>query len=376
MKTEQISPRQLLFLLILLILATALLFLPAVAGKKAHEDAWITPIIATLGGLLLALIIHLLHRLYPNQTLFQWGESILGSALGKLMGVAYVVWLLHTNAIIIRESSAFITAVFLPRTPLLVISLLLIAAMVYALRMGIEVLARLGEMFVFTFLIVVFGLLLLVIPQMSVENLKPILANGWMPVLEGTITPLAWRGELILAAAFLPFLSRPKEIHKAVLWAAVITGVVLTVATAVIIMVYSAKVSSSLSFPFFSMARVITIAQFIERLDAFVMFAWVPALFIKSGVFLFAAALGVAQIFNLKKYQTAILPLAIVELFLSEILFHSDVEMTNFLGKYFPPVAFWFEYWIPILLLLIGFVRYKLSSQKSKEPVRETEYAP
>lgn len=209
MPAEKISPRQSLQLLILTVLPTAFLFLPALAGKVAKEDAWLTPILATFGGFYLAGVIYFLAKKYPDEGLFQWMESILGGVVGKGVILAYIAWFIHTNAVILAESTSFVSAVFLPHTPHLAISLLFLIVLCFSALQGIEVLARLAELFFPLFTILVIMLVVLAIPIMKPSFLLPVLAEGWGPVVKGSIVPFAWRGELIMAGVILPFITRP-----------------------------------------------------------------------------------------------------------------------------------------------------------------------
>ncbi|KAB2951972.1 GerAB/ArcD/ProY family transporter [Heliorestis acidaminivorans] len=357
---EKITSGQAIQLMIFVVLPTAVLFLPALTAKIAQQDSWLAPLISTLGGFFIALLVKGFTKYYPAQTLFQWGESIAGKYLGKIIGTAYVFWFVHTNAIILREFGSFMTNVFFPKTPMLAIIIPLTVLLIYALLLGIEVYARLAELFFPLFLLIVIGLHLLSIPFFDMTLLLPFLAEGWQPVIESSFTPFAWRGELILLAMLIPFLARPEKAATVVAWSSIILGIILTFSTIGILMVYGPNLTESMNYPFFFLARLVSIGEFIERFDAFIMLAWVPALFIKAGMFLFAASLGAAQVLNVKDYRPFVPATAVVMTALSILIFESDVEMTEFIVNVFTPVAFWFEYWIPAVLLLLGFIRRTL----------------
>ena len=90
MEKGKISALQMAILLYPTIVATALLGVPGITAKYAGNDLWLSPILASLIGYVTVYIAYQLHKLYPNQTVIQFSEQIIGRFAGKILGFLYL----------------------------------------------------------------------------------------------------------------------------------------------------------------------------------------------------------------------------------------------------------------------------------------------
>jgi spore germination protein KB len=79
----KISAFQLGILMYPVVVATGDLWAPATSAKYAGRDLWIVPLLSSLAGVLVIFIAYQLHKLYPNKSLIQYSEQILGKFMGK-----------------------------------------------------------------------------------------------------------------------------------------------------------------------------------------------------------------------------------------------------------------------------------------------------
>nr|WP_229263661.1 GerAB/ArcD/ProY family transporter [Cohnella cholangitidis] len=92
-----------------------ILFIPKITGKEAGRDLWLSPIWAHLLGLLFILAMLWLSRKFPKETIIQYSERLLGSWLGKAVGLAIVFYGINLTSVILREYGNFISVVFLQK---------------------------------------------------------------------------------------------------------------------------------------------------------------------------------------------------------------------------------------------------------------------
>lgn len=99
---------------------------------------------------------------------------------------------------------------------------------------------------------------------------------------------------------------------KAGKWSAISLGAVMLSMVIVNIFVISlfGPVSGSFGYPVMTFIEYISISNFLEHLEAFVMMIWVVGAFVKISVFFYGVVLGTAQTFKLKDYRPIVLPLA------------------------------------------------------------------
>lgn len=354
----KISSTQATYILINLVASTAVMFLPAIAAQKAGRDSWMTPLIATLPGIYLVYVIYGLATRYPGQNLFQYLQSILGTWPGKITGVFYILFFLHSNGIITREFGDLLETLIMPKTPPIVFHVIMVLLSAWAVRGGLEVISRTIEIALPVILLVFMIIIFLPAQEMEVHNLFPVMENGILPVLKSSLVANAFRGEIILLAVFLPFLTKPEESKRSALLAVIWLGFMLACTDAICTMVLGPSVAR-LTFPTFSLIRQISIGNFFERIDSILVFMWVIGHYGKIAIFYYTTVLGIAQLANLKSYRPLILPTGV---FLIALSFHSaenSAELISYISNTFPSFACLFEYIIPTLLMILALIKSK-----------------
>ncbi len=300
-------------ILYVIVLATAILSLPAVAGKEAKQDLWISPIWASIIGFLVVSILWKLHIFYPKQNIVQYSEHIMGKFAAKILAIIFLFFHLFLNGIVLRQYAEFI-ANFFPKTPILVViaSLVLVSASVaYG---GLEVLARVTQtffpLFVFPFLIMGF----LLLPDMKVQNILPIMGNGILPSLKGAIAVQSWLGDFLYISFFLPFLTNPEKGRK---WGiiSIVTVVLTMVFTNLITIFVLDGVIKGQIYPVMNVARYISLGQFFEHLESIVMAIWVTGIFLKISAIYYVLVLGAAQCLDVKDYKPFVLKTGIIRIY-------------------------------------------------------------
>lgn len=356
----KVDIKQAILLVVIIILPTDIITLPALSIKIAKQDAWISAILSTLAGLLITWLVVSLSLRFPGKTLFEFSEDILGKVIGKIIGFSYFVWFIHTNMLIIREFGSFINVSLLLDTPIIVFYIISVAVSAYAIYNGLEVLGKFCQIFIPTILFLLLIVFTLTIGNMNLTRLLPTLDAGIVPILEATLTPISWMGEIILFAMFIPFLTKPDGTKRAGILGILIIGFMTFSSVFISLAVFGPNVSGRMMYSVFNAVRTISIANFLERLESVVITAWILITFAKIAIFYYAAVLGGAQLFGLKSYRPMIFPVGVILVVLSAFSLPSTVGLADFLTKsytFYAPV--FFEIGIPLVLLIIALILKK-----------------
>jgi len=342
-----------------MVLPTATLTLPGITVQNVRQDAWVSLFLATLAGFFIAWLVVSLSLRFPGKTLFEFAEEILGRVPGKVIGLLYIWWFLHTNAIIMDEFAGFLCTAVMPDTPPIVFFLVGAIVAGYAVRNGLEVLSRYNQLF----LPLVLGLLLVVfilaIKDMKAARLLPVFDAGLIPIVKGTAVPTSWLGEIVIFTMIIPFLNKPKEAKKVVMLATFLTGSFLLVSILVALAVFGPNLAGDWIFSAYNAVRVVSIANFLERLESVIVAVWMFGGFAKMGVFYYAAVLGSAQWLGLKDYRPLVAPIGVILVGLA-LLCRNIVDLIGFIATSWPPYAIIvFEAGIPLLLLVVALARGK-----------------
>ncbi|RYG72488.1 spore gernimation protein [Lentibacillus lipolyticus] len=364
MEKGKISGLQMAILLYPTVVATALLILPATTGQFAKQDMWLSPIWASLFGYLAVMIAYRLHHYFPQETFVQYSEKIVGKFPGKLLGFGFLFFILHTNGMVLRDYGEFVTGNFLKQTPLIVMIMSMAFVCALAVRGGLEVIARSSQIFLPVFIVLFFLIILLLIPALNPKNMFPVMDEGITRSIRGAFVPSLWFSELFLISFLLPYLH---EKEKGLKWAVVTTAFIMItlVTTNLFTLLLFGDIASSFTYPVMDAARYISIADFMQHVEAIVMAIWVTGMFIKICIFYYVVVIGTAQWLRLSDYRPIVFPIGFVLVSVSMWSASNLQELTHFTRTSWTFYAGLFLIVIPIVLLLIAKVRHKFPKKQS-----------
>lgn len=345
------------------VLATGFLVLPTISAQYAKNDLWLTGIFASLFGCVIVYVVTRLHQLYPKQTVIQYSEQIVGKVLGKIIGMVYFLYFLHATGIISREYAEFVKGNFLFKTPILLIISSITLLCAFAVRGGAEMLARSAMVFTPIFILPIF-ILLLLIPDIDVNNMFPILVHGIIPVIKGTITPQSWVFEFFLMTFFLPCLADPSKGRK---WGMISMCAVIVSMTYVnlITLFLLGPDTGNKIYPILIAFRYISFSNFFENMEALLLAMWVVGNFIKIGVYFYAAVLSFGQCLQLSDYRFVVFPLGILTVILSLWGLPSFPSLGFYLKNIAPFEIAVILALIPLLLLIVALLRKRKVPSKA-----------
>lgn len=357
----RISSVQLLFLLVITDYATAFFFGPAVTARSAGPDAWLSVLIpAPVYGLTVAMVCVSLARRFPSQVFTDYLPQVLGRIPGKVLAAAFSLGLIHLTSVIIGESSVYIHTAFFRDTPSWILDVLIISVVAYGVYLGIEVIARQGSLVFPIWIISLVLLLLLAFKDINLDNLRPFLENGPLPVLKGSMVPAAWRGEIFLLLMLYPYLNQKDEAVKTAVSVLVFIALMSSFTVSVTIGVFGDHYASRLAFPMHGLVRYISVAGILERLELYLFVIWTAGMVVKLAIFLHSASIAASSTLGFRDYRRAVIPTTVIALGLSEYLYTGNyIGLVEFLSQIWPYYGGIIELLVPSLVLIIVLIRKK-----------------
>jgi spore germination protein KB len=359
MEKAKIDAIQLFVLILLFELGSALLIPLAVELK---QDAWLAILLGMIGGLILFLIYYRLYQYYPNVLPTEYMQKIIGKVPGWILAFLYILFFAYTAARVLRDFGVMLLTFAYPETPLFIVNALLILVIVYTVRKGIEVIARTGELlFVLMYLLAISGFILIVFSGLiNINNLRPLLEEGIKPVIKVVLTQTLYVpfGEAIVFTMIFPYLNHTKKGRIAGLIGIGLSGINLALAMAINISVLGATLTSRSQFPLLTTIQTIQVADFLERLDVFFMFALIIGGFFKISIYFYAVVIGTASLFKVKEPSQLSYPLGIVILILSMTIASNFTEHLKE-GLGLAPYILFIPLHVTIPLILLGIAFFK-----------------
>ncbi|SFS63100.1 endospore germination permease [Paenibacillus sp. BC26] len=354
---EQITATQLGFLLITFVISTIILTVPGIMVMFGKQNSWMSFFPACLTGLLSIWVMITLGKRYPGLTITQYSSKIVGKWLGALLGINYIYYWFISITTITMQHVGFVSTLLLPQSPHIVGSLTFLILCAIAVLTGIEVIARCNELISMIILVSLLPLLILTASIGDFNQLKPVLGDGVVPVLQGAVSPAGgFMNQLFILGWLYPYLNQPHKARKVSLIALTCIFVII-VAIVLLTITVLGPLTGKLTYSFLSVIQYIGITGSFERLEAVAVSIWVMGCFVKVAICLFILCLCVCHLFGMRNYREFVLPVTMMSLVGSVWIFKNGSELLNYLAFTFPLLAFFNQSFLPLLLLAIDSIK-------------------
>lgn len=354
--SKQMAARQLFILTFGLTIGTSVLVIPSGLALVAREDAWIASLVSALGNLLMVVLYIALSRRYPGKTLFEMNEAAFGKWAGKAVSLLYLFYYLMLAGTLVGNLGFFVTSEILEETPIQAVQLLFLAVVVICAKLGIIVLARIGELFfpwiIFFFLLLVLSLL----PQVEWNYIMPIMEAGWKPVLTAAYHASMFQ-ELVIMLGFIPLVRDAKAAEKGYLAGAGLGGILLMLVVLLSVLILGIEQSANSTFPTYALAKTINIGNFLQRVEGMLITLWVLTFFLKSMLVYFSILSGIRTVFGMASSQTLVYPLAALIIVVAWNTYVNFAYIGTIIRQVWPGYSLIHLVVLPLLIFAAGLFR-------------------
>jgi spore germination protein KB len=354
----KISSRQLGVLVFLYTVGTTILVVPAGLASTAKQDAWIGALVGVCFGWLILWSYATLWRLYPNKTFVGICEAALGKFFGKILSLVFVFYSFIGASTVLFYLGNFFKIQFIPQTPIVFINALFAIIIVMGIRLGIEVISRTAELLMPWFIILFCVLVFTLTPEIKTENLQPIFESGVKPLIGAG---LSFAGTayfpLIFLFAIIPNVLNPEQARKIFYRAALIGGLCVVLVTLLCILILGTNITSRSMFPSFTLVRKINLGNFLQRIEAIMAGLWFITTYYKTTLYFFSGVSSLGEILKLKDYRPLALPLGMILVLYSLIVYPDIVYMQKWDSTIFIPYILTIGLLIPLLLVAAGLLK-------------------
>ncbi|WP_336785524.1 GerAB/ArcD/ProY family transporter [Paenibacillus sp. MMO-177] len=363
MANEKLTIRQMTMWFILYQLGSAFLVLPSNLASIAKQDAWIALCIVLVVQLGMVMLYGGIAKQLNGLPFEQYLQTLFGLRFGKLFLLLFtLMYPLLILSLVLRDLADYITTVILPETPMPVIFVLMLGAVIYVVYCGVSTIGRAAEVLFF----LVMGLLALgyvpLIPKMSVNNLLPAFEFGWKPIVHASFTTIAFPYiESVLFLYFVAQMQKPEKWKRVVIKSSMISGFLFMCVTVIVIAVLSQGVVSTLNFSSYFAVRTISFSDFFERFEVGVSVIWFIAIFFRMSLLMHVSAIGLSTVFQLKDYRSLLIPIGLITYVMAGIVWpNTAVLFTTF--RIWPFYAMIFGIICPILIWIAGHIKQSVSN--------------
>ncbi|AJY75117.1 spore gernimation protein [Paenibacillus beijingensis] len=355
----KIGARQFGILIVYYTIGTTILIIPSGMAAVSKQDAWIAAFIATGIGLSTVWLYNAVGNLFPRMTLIGMNEQLFGKWLGKTVSLLFVAWSLTAAAQVLYYIGDFMTTHIMPETPIQSLNIMFMIIVVMGVRLGLEPLARTAELFFPWFLLLFIVFILAISPQFKFENIQPLFETGVKPIIRSTLFFLSFTSMTLIVCLMLfpAYVSKPRQARKAFYVGNFVGLLMMFIVIATNILVLGADQTAGTIYPSYQLAKKISLATFIQRVEAIMAFLWFITIYFKITMYFYAAVLGLAQTLKLKDYRALTLPLGMIAVVLSLVVYPNTAYLKKWNMEIWLPDILIVGLLYPLLLLGLGKLR-------------------
>jgi spore germination protein KB len=300
----------------------------------AGKDGWISVCLAFACFLLwLPLLRHTIHKM-NGVSFVTWVYSHLkGWAWVVLFPLLIVVY--GIGATTLKETATWTQITYLPNTPSFIVILTLLFLCLTAANSGLKALALTsGILLPF---VVLFGFFVMSgnMPHKDYKLLRPILFNGFRPVLRGIIFAASGLSELFLIVLLQHRISG--KLNYRVLILLLLILACLTIGPFMgSIAEFGTVEAAKQRYPAFEQWRLVQVSRFIEHLDFLSIYQWLAGAFVRISLSLWLIADVLSKLMNVHK--TNLLMISASAMCVFTLIPLSDSAFIYFLTTYCLPI--------------------------------------
>ncbi|MFS0661758.1 GerAB/ArcD/ProY family transporter [Niallia alba] len=309
----QITNGMLMALIINMLYAKSIGMTQGIMAREVKGDIWISTFFSTFQGLLIIALIVIVMRRIPEGDLIDQFHQILGKFPGKFVAISVFVFFIGAYGSIMATFVYHLRDYFLPEAPTVLFILAAFLIGIYAIHFGIEVVARMALIGVFSILALNILLMLGSLSNFDIKELLPVFQSGF--------TETVWASRhhntdyamtAMMVCMILP-LVRDKQTWMKSSTAGMFYGGMIVVMWPILEAgVLTADVTAQYIVSCMQMARSAEIGLFIHRYEMVMVAFFALSILTQIIMTFLCSAIAVQKIFGLKDYRPVIIPVGIV----------------------------------------------------------------
>lgn len=346
METENISSRNIRSLLILMVLCGSLVN----GAFTVEQDTWIAVLFMGILFLPVLLVYSRICSLFPEKNLYDIITDVFGKIAGFIIILFMSSYALIVTALQLRNFTEFTVVIELQNTPSIPIMIVLILPVVYLAKQGLQVLGR-WSLIICIIITANIGLtIIFALNVIDPSHILPIFDHKFSNIISDafTIGSIAV-GEVVIVMVMLGSLKKGKSPYGVYL-----PGVLIGLALFALIILRNISIlgtdmEQAAKFSTYMAVRIIDLGNFFERIESSISFIYILLGITKMTIFLSATTMGVARLFKVSDYKRFLLPVSLLVLGISTMVFNNVFEMYELVWIYHY-FALPFQVFIPIII--------------------------
>ncbi|MEF2966966.1 endospore germination permease [Paenibacillus sp. M1] len=231
----------------------------------------------TVAGILLALLgfwpLASLGRKFKGQTIFEYGQVLIGKWAAAGIHVLLLLFFTVSSALYIREFGNVLSIVVFRKTPIEVSMILILLTVAFSCRRDVVKFSYI-HIFYFPFMFLPFLLLMLLsVSRIDILNLLPMMGNHPMNPIGFAQSLSLYLGTFVITV-LIPHMSNPEASMKSVIYGIIASGALYLLMILSSLGIYGVQETKKLIYPTLELSRSISLGGVLERFDVLFIVVW------------------------------------------------------------------------------------------------------
>ncbi|MFD2673372.1 GerAB/ArcD/ProY family transporter [Marinicrinis sediminis] len=300
---------------------------PSLMYSGAENASWMVPLLSfAVLGIPVFLMMKVYHR-FPNQHMFEIATHLLGKPISTLL---FFCFLVITFVAIVTDTRSYVDVIgtmYFEKSPMLVIYILLMLALVYGAKKGLEAIATVAWLTLFYIIITFVGALLLMIPYLQMGRIFPLFGPGYVTILKESMYHISIYGDILVLMFLLPLLKNKREFSRGLYVGFITSGIQIVVFTLFFILLYDYPSIEKISYPFHESIRFIQIGSFFTNIETLFLPFWLIGTIVRFTIYLYMLGILFGKVFQIQEHEHLFFPLGILIIWIGMIPENSGVNV-------------------------------------------------
>ncbi len=319
MNQEHITTKQMKVLLIFFLIGDMMWYLPSYTTSMVNQDAWLSSLIGIVFGIGVAILVYKFWNLFGGLSMVGIFRLVTGRVVGSVLTLLYILYLLSAGSAQVRVIGDFMTTQMLTETPVRVVIALFAAVVLIAVRCGITVIGRTSQLFIMLFVFLFVLLFFMLLPESDIDNLKPFVSHSVVELARGSFYAMIYPYfQLITLLMVLPAMKKDplekeikpleQEMFRSMLFSAG-AGMIVVLLSLTVLGTY---MTEHQMYSTYTMAKKISIGNFIQRMEAILVISYVMSTYFKCTLTIYAMCKALTELMGLKDYRQLAFPVYVL----------------------------------------------------------------
>ncbi|WP_138419210.1 GerAB/ArcD/ProY family transporter [Aquibacillus sediminis] len=307
LKTKELLAIILLFIGVKMSDSTAAMF-----SQHAQNAYWLIIVVSLLVMLPPFFLLLYLLRKFKDKNLIELIEHLLGNFIGKFTG--FTIFLL-SFALMILDSRNYVEEIkllYFPESPTASIFYIFIAVCFFGAKRGFETIGVTSWIILPFIKISMFFLGFLILGQITWYRIFPIFGNGLDVILTQGIKKASIFSEFIILTIAYTSFRNTKIFQRGSKIGFALVSFELVFFFLLYALIFDYNSIEKLAYPYHDITQFVNFGDFFTNVETFFMVFWLSAAYLRFIIYLYLIAMIFGYVFNVKEYETLLLPLGFI----------------------------------------------------------------